>query len=104
MNNSLFQLLGLAFRAGKIVHGEESILREVQSQKAKLVILADDAGPNTSKRLMDKCKYYRVPLFRSMDRQQLGNAIGKHERVALCIIDEGFAAKMITLLDESNRG
>ena len=46
--------LGLANRARKIISGEELVLKEVRSGKAKLVLLSEDASANTTKRIIDK--------------------------------------------------
>jgi len=43
-------LLGLAFKAGKIVSGEEPVLKEIRAGQAKLVLLSKDASSNTSKK------------------------------------------------------
>lgn len=94
MKNYL-NLLGLAFRAGKCSIGEDAILRDVRSQKAKLVILSHDTGDQTKKRITDKCKYYRVPyVIAEEDRETLSNAIGKSQRVAIAVLDAGFAKKI----------
>lgn len=84
------QLLGLAMRAGKVVSGEESVLREVRAQAVYLVILAIDIASTTEKRLTDKCRSYRIPLIKYGTRFQLGQAIGKGERVVLAIREPGF--------------
>lgn len=47
-------LLGLAQRAGRIISGEELVVKAIQEGKAKLVFLAHDAAPNLSKKLMIK--------------------------------------------------
>ncbi|MCF3942394.1 L7Ae/L30e/S12e/Gadd45 family ribosomal protein [Oceanobacillus alkalisoli] len=99
MNNYL-NLLGLAFRAGKCSVGEDAILRDVRSEKAKLVILARDTGDRTKKRITDKCKYYRIPyIIVEDDRETLSNAIGKSQRVAIAILDAGFAKKISSYFD-----
>ena len=46
--------LGLAMRAGKIVTGDEAVLKAVRSSEAKLVVLAGDASDNTQKKFRDK--------------------------------------------------
>ena len=48
--NKFLQLLGLAMRAGKVVSGEELVIREIRSGKAQLVILAEDAAKKTRKK------------------------------------------------------
>lgn len=92
-------LLGLATRARKISLGEEQILKDIKRKQAKLVLIASDTGYQTHKRLTDKCAYYQVPFRIITDRTTLSLAIGKIDRVAVAINDEGFAKKMCSLLD-----
>jgi len=91
--------LGLANRARKITSGEELTVKEIRSGKAKLVLLSADASANTTKKISDKCKSYNVPLKIVENRHLLGQAIGKEARVVVAIMDDGFAKKMVTLLD-----
>lgn len=97
-------MLGLALRAGKCALGEETIIREIQKQRAKLVLLASDTGPQTRKKMTDKCNFYHIPLYIVDEREVISRAIGKSGRVAIAILDKGFATKITSLLDESIRG
>lgn len=96
--------LGLANRARKIISGEELVLKEVRSGKAKLVLLSEDASANTTKRITDKTTYYNIPMRKVENRQQLGHAIGRDERVVVAVLDEGFAKKLRSMLDTTYRG
>lgn len=98
MKNNYLNLLGLANRAGKCSLGEETIIKDIQLQRAKLIILASDVGSQTKKKLTDKCKSYGVPYTIADDRETLSHAIGKSQRVAIAILDAGFAAKITSLL------
>lgn len=101
MNNNIryLNLVGLAFGARKCVLGQDIIVKHIQQNKAKLVLIAEDTGIQTMKKITDKCKFYNVP-FRIVDnREILGQAMGKSERVAVAIIDQGFAKKMMSLID-----
>lgn len=100
-NSAVFQMLGLAARARKVISGEELVIKEVRSGKAKVVLLANDASANTAKKIKDKCSYYNVELHVLGDRYDLGHATGKEARVALAITDSGFAKKMSSLLNEN---
>ncbi|WP_211184532.1 L7Ae/L30e/S12e/Gadd45 family ribosomal protein [Paenibacillus lemnae] len=91
MNNKLLSNLGLAMRAGKVVTGDEIVLKAVRSTEAKMVILAGDASDNTKKKFRDKCGSYKIPLVIGFDRERLGTSVGKPERVVLAITDQGFA-------------
>jgi ribosomal protein L7Ae-like RNA K-turn-binding protein len=90
MTNKFFQALGLAMRARKLTLGEEFVLKAVRSGQAKLVILATDAGKNTTKKMMDKCSTYQIPILQVGTRVELGTAVGKGERVVMAVTDSGF--------------
>lgn len=101
MNDKLLGLLGLAARARKIITGEQLVIKEIRSGKAKLVLIANDASHNSRKKIEDKCKYYNVEYYFFGDRYQLGHAIGKETRIAIAILDSGFAKKISSLLNEN---
>lgn len=93
-----FSLLGLAARARMLVSGEELVIKSIRKKGVYLVIVADDASLSTKKKIQDKCSFYNVPLKFVADRNMLGSAIGKHERVVVGVIDEGFAKKFLSIL------
>src|SRR5699024_9049415 len=94
MKNNYLNMIGLANRAGKCSTGEEQIIKDIKSKKAKLVLLARDTGTQTRKKITDKCKTYNVPFEIADDSETLSHAIGKHKRVAVAILDAGFADKI----------
>lgn len=98
-SNQWMSLLGLANRARKIISGEELAVKEIRSGKAKLILLSADASLNTTKKITDKCHSYQVPYKVVEDRFLLGKAIGKEARVVVAVLDNGFAKKLVTLLD-----
>lgn len=93
-----FSLLGLAARARKLVSGEELVIKDIRKKNVYLVLVAEDASQLTKKKLQDKCNHYNVTLKFVADRQMLGSAIGKHERVVVGVVDEGFAKKLASIL------
>ena len=97
--NQVLSLLGLAARAGKIVSGEEMVIKGIQRDKIIFVILAEDSGENNKKRISDKSAYYQIPYRVAFTKDQLGNAIGKSSRVVIGITDEGFSKKLEKLLE-----
>ncbi len=98
-SNQWMSLLGLANRARKIISGEELTVKEIRNGKAKLILLSADASVNTTKKIMDKCQSYQVPYKIVEDRFLLGKAIGKEARVVVAVMDDGFANKLVMLLD-----
>ncbi|MFT8362640.1 MAG: YlxQ family RNA-binding protein [Sporolactobacillus sp.] len=88
-------LLGMAMRAGKLVSGEDTVIRAIRGQKAKLVLLSADASERTKKTVTNKCTFYHVPLIQAPDRFVLGKAIGQPARVIVAVIDSHFAGGLI---------
>ncbi|GEN81987.1 50S ribosomal protein L7ae [Sporosarcina luteola] len=103
-SNEIFQLLGMAARARKLITGEEMVVKEIRSGNARIVIVSEDASKNTLKKVDDKCKFYNVEKHVFGSREALGHAIGKESRVVLALTDAGFAKKASGLLNEYNRG
>lgn len=100
MRNKYLNLLGLAYRAGKCSIGEETVVRDIQRQAAKLVLLAQDTGYQTKKKITDKCKSYDIPFVIVHEhRDQLSQAIGKRDRVVIAILDHGFATSIQSQLE-----
>ena len=91
MSNKVLSSLGMAMRAGKIVTGDETVLKTVRAGKAKLVLVAADASDNTKKKYRDKCASYGVFLAEAFSRDLLGRALGKEERAIVAVTDSGFA-------------
>lgn len=84
-------MISLATKAGKTVSGEFCTEKEVKSQKAKAVVVAEDASDNTKKKFRNMCEFYHVPIYFYSNKDQLGHAMGKEFRASLAILDEGFA-------------
>lgn len=100
MNSKLLSYLGLAMRAGKLVTGDENVLKAVRSGQAKLVFLAYDASDNAKKKYRDKFNSYHVTHTELIGRDQLGSSIGKEDRVVVAVTDHGFAKMMKKCLEQ----
>ncbi|WP_309122985.1 ribosomal L7Ae/L30e/S12e/Gadd45 family protein [Paenibacillus sp.] len=83
--------LGLALRAGKLESGDEGVMKAVRSRTALLVFVANDASDNAKKKYRDKCDFYGVPFSLAFDRQELGQSIGKADRVVVAVTDKGLS-------------
>lgn len=92
------QLLGLCQRARRLATGEDLVVKAIQKQTAYLVLVGHDLSPLTLKKLSDKSHFYEIPISKSFSTMQLSDALGM-KRGIVAILDEGFAKKMITLLD-----
>ena len=98
--NKFFSLLGLCKRAGKLVAGEVAAEQAVRKKQAYLLILAQDASKNTKKKFTNKCKHYDVPILITSTKDILSSVIGKDNRSTFAIIDENFANKIHSMLEQ----
>lgn len=95
----ILNLLGLCRRAGKLVTGEDLVLDAVRKQAAFMVIMAEDTGPATQKKVKDKCQTYKTPLYCHFSKAELSQAIGQNRSI-LAVVDSGFAKSFKQLFDE----
>ncbi|NHI67370.1 YlxQ-related RNA-binding protein [Lactococcus garvieae] len=93
----VLNLLGLAKRAGKVITGEELVVKAIQNGKASLVFVAHDVSENLNKKITDKSSYYEVSVLQTFSVNELSVAIGANRKV-LAIADDGFAKKMESLM------
>lgn len=90
----MLNLLGLVNKAGKLVSGNENVIKAIQKNKVYFVIISVDASENTKKQIIDKCIYYKVPYKVFFKEEQLGHSIGKISRMVIAITDKGFSEKL----------
>jgi len=98
--NKVLQNIGLAFRAGKVVSGEDQVLKAIRSKEAHLVFLASDAGPSTTKRFTDKTSFYQIKLIHDISSDDLSKAIGKTNRKVLAILNKPFSSLIEDAMNE----
>ena len=96
----ILNLLGLAKRAGKIIVGEDLLVKALQNKTINLLIIAEDCGKNTTKKLTDKATYYNVKFVKVFTVEEISLAIGMDNRVAIGVTDNGFSKKIRQLLEE----
>ena len=89
--------LGLAQKAGKLSSGDIGVKEALAGGKikVKLLIIASDASPNTTKELKFLAEKASVPVITCMKRTELGLCIGKAPRAAVAVLDEGFAGLIV---------
>lgn len=104
MNNmdklKALNLLGMAYRARKVINGYDSVMISITSNKAKIVLVASDASSKTIEAFSKKCHFYNVPMFVCFDTEELSKAIGKGLAKVLAISDQGFCKSLSKLLSE----
>lgn len=94
---AVLNLLGIAMRAGKLVTGEDLVIKSIQKAQAEFIFVAKDASENTRKKLIDKSSFYKVPVDVSFSQIELSSAIGR-KRMVISVADKGFARKFDELI------
>ena len=82
--------LGLCQRANGLISGEEMVIEGIQSGKVYYIFLAKDAGPNITKQIFDKAKFYNVEIDNTYTSDELSHSIGKINRKVIGITNKGF--------------
>ncbi len=91
--DKLLSTIGLCARARKLIAGTPMVCEAMKrgGKTPPLAVLeASGTSENTHGKLLSKCAYYRVPLYRlPADTAELGHAIGKSGLVAaVAVTDE----------------
>ena len=108
MTEQVLSLLGLAKKAGRAEVGEEPVGAAARARKARVILVARDAGPSSQRRAFSfaqsgGCLCLTLPA----DKDALGRALGRTS-VAMCAVtDIGFAgaiAKKLAVMDGEKYG
>jgi len=102
----IYSLLGLAQRAGKISSGYEIIQKDIKKNNTKLLVFSVDLAEDVKKNLLFLCKKFNVNAVFLCEKTLLGECIGKTDRVALSVNDQGFAdavIKEVRLINDSTK-
>ena len=98
MNKKYLNLLGLANVAKGIVSGE-TLIKSIAANETNLLLLQMMLVLILRKKITDKCHFYHVDYFIVDENiETISKAVGKNNRVALGIINQGFAKKIKELI------
>jgi ribosomal protein L7Ae-like RNA K-turn-binding protein len=98
-SNKPLTYLGFAARARKIQCGYNTVLQLVARRKAKLVIIAEDTGENTKKKITQKCGSAGVRSRIWGTASELSHAAGKDDKGVFAVTDEHFAEVITEEID-----
>ena len=100
--DKLLSTVGLCARARKLVTGTPMVCEAMRSRKPTVlaVLEASDTSDNTHRKLVSKCTYYQIPLYRlTADTARLAHAVGKTGSVAAVgVTDANFYKALIAHL------
>lgn len=104
MNDKALRLLGLSRKAGRVEIGEEPAGASCRSQKARLLLVACDAGDHTVRRARSYCRSGKpVSIQAPFTKQELGGALGVSVCALCAITDPALALAFVEALDQPER-
>ncbi|MCL1872910.1 MAG: ribosomal L7Ae/L30e/S12e/Gadd45 family protein [Clostridiales bacterium] len=92
--------LGIAQKAGKIAAGDSAVLAALENRRACLVLVATNAASSVQEEIIAKSQAHGLPFFTWGNKIALGLYIGKSQRGAVAVLDEGLANAIRKLLEK----
>ncbi|WP_302486701.1 50S ribosomal protein L7 [uncultured Megamonas sp.] len=103
MNNKvkLINIISIACRAGKVISGEFVIEKTLNGKNnVKLLLLASDVATATKEKYEKLSQNSKALLrYTELTKDEMANSIGKTDRAAIAICDEGFKKAILKILD-----
>jgi len=96
---NILNVLGLSYRARKLVTGYDPVLRVLRANKVDLVFIASDASDRTKDTFSKKCFFYNVPVNYSFNCDELSNSLGKKLVKIVAVCDKGFYSVINKLIE-----
>ena len=96
-DQAILNLLGLAFRAQKVVSGFDLVLQAIAHQRVSFVFVAQETSPKTLKELQYQLSKTKIPSFQKFSQAQLSKAIGRYRKI-IAITDPCFARRFQELV------
>jgi ribosomal protein L7Ae-like RNA K-turn-binding protein len=90
VKTEIYDLLGLARRAGKIAAGDTAVEACLKKRKGALLIIAGDA-PGSLKKYQQWAADLGIAVLNTGEKRTLGEALGLSPRAVVLVMDEGFS-------------
>lgn len=98
-SKKFYEVLGLAYISKKLVWGELSCTDKIKNGSAFLVIIANDIGLATQKKINYLTSHYDIPIIKFATKFELGQCIGKRIVSVIVILDLNFARKLKNIME-----
>lgn len=96
--NRVLGLIGISTKAGKISFGTEQVKETIIKNKAKLVIVAEDASDRLKESFMYECEKHKVPIVTFSTIEKLSKSIGKINKAVICIRDKNLSEEIYKII------
>ena len=99
INNKVCGLIRLATRAGKVVFGTEAVLKEIEKNKVKLIIIATDTAERTKMKFKNICNEKNIHIIEYLKIAEISKAIGKDNKAIIGIKNINFSNEIIKIIN-----
>lgn len=99
--NKVYQLLGLARRAGGVAPGAVAVRHAIREGEARVVLFAGDASSAQLDKIRRTLAGRHVPQVSLGDRSALGAALGMAPLSAVAVTNESLAEQVLAELGRS---
>ncbi|WP_141264344.1 MULTISPECIES: L7Ae/L30e/S12e/Gadd45 family ribosomal protein [unclassified Neomoorella] len=89
--NKVYNLLGLAYRAGKVAWGYQAVMAAIKRRKVFLLLLAVDSSPRMRGKLLATCRESGIEAIVYGDKVTIGVALGKPPCAVVGVTDANLA-------------
>lgn len=97
MECNYINTIRICIKARKYSFGE-TMLYDIKSHKVKLVVIANDIGESSKKKIIDKCNYYKVKYLILFDKEKMNSFFNKNIS-AFGITDKNLTLKFLNNLE-----
>lgn len=94
-----YSLIGLAQKSGSIKSGIFLTQMAISKNKAKLIIISEDAAPNTVDEITKSCESNHIKFFIAGKMDEIGGCMGKSSRSVVAITNKGFGDALLKLFE-----
>lgn len=99
MGSNKLSLVGLAFRAGKMLAGSAACEKGAKQRQIVLMLLQEGLSPSSKRAFTELCERTGTKVKMVSEEYRLGDAIGRPGIMVLGVTDKGFADAIIDKLD-----
>lgn len=90
-SRGVYQVFGLAYRAGKAAWGYQAVMDALDRGKACLLVIAADASPRLQNKMTTLCRQRKCEVIIFGCKEFIGAALGKPPCSVIGLLDENFA-------------
>lgn len=100
MRDKILDLLGFARKSGNLIFGFQLVVKMVERNNVKLVILAKDISLNTEKKFSKVTNIRNVPIIKYSNSDELSKSVGQTKKSILAVTDKKLAKRILEIFNE----